>query len=194
METSKPGRKKISDISVRLGPPVVLSRRGERSGGNREINGVNWLVQAHFSAVRVVKKQIELYLLGHSLFFGSVPNHHVHSPPPEPLRDSLEAALLALKRGGKFDILSACFEETANRKSQKVVVCFPSPTFSLVEKVLLPTRLGRAVYVLYGESWAQAIQQHLGQGRDELGGGDQHIHTVGPGSTENRVDGSQVTF
>lgn len=94
-------------------PQVVLSRRGEQSGGNREINGVNWLVQAHFSAVRVVKKQIELYLLGHGLFFGSVPNHHVHSPPPEPLRDSLEAALLALKQTE-----SLTFWATALKKQQ----------------------------------------------------------------------------
>lgn len=98
---------------MHLRPPVVLFWRGERSGGNREINGVNWLVQAHFSAVRVVKKQIELYLLGHGLFFCSVPNHHVHSPPPEPLRDSLEAALLALKQTE-----SLTFWATALKKQQ----------------------------------------------------------------------------
>lgn len=170
-------------------PPIVLSRRGEQSGGNREINGVNWLVQAHFSAVRVVKKQIELYLLGHGLFFGSVPNHHVHSPPPEPLRDSLEAALLALKQTE-----SLTFWATALKKQQIQSHKRSSSAFPLrrsLKKTLLPTCLGRTVYVLYGESWAQAVQQHLRQGRDELGGGDQHVHTVGPGSTENRFDGSK---
>lgn len=175
-------------------PAVVLSRRGEQSGGNREINGVNWLVQAHFSAVRVVKKQIELYLLGHGLFFGSVPNHHVHGPPAEPLRDSLEAALLALKRTESLTFWATALKKQQIESHRRSSSAFSSPTFFCFffkTKQLLPTCLGGAVYVLYGESWAQAVQQHLGQGRDELGGGDQHIHTVGPGSAENRFDGSK---
>ena len=43
------------------------------------------------------------------------------------------------------------------------------------------TCLGGAVDVLYGEGGAQAVQQHLGQGWDQLGGGHQHVDTVRPG-------------
>jgi len=43
------------------------------------------------------------------------------------------------------------------------------------------TCLGGAVDVLYGEGGAQAVEQHLGQRWDQLGGGHQHVHTVGPG-------------
>lgn len=72
-----------------------------------------------------------------------------------------------LQADGKFDIFSPLFFW---------------PTALTVR--VLRTRLGGAVDVLDGERRAQAVQQHLGQGRDELGGGDQHIYTVGPVSTE----------
>ena len=50
---------------------------------------------------------------------------------------------------------------------------------------LFPTCLGGAVDVLYGEGGAQAVQQNLGQRRDELSGGDQDVDAVGP------VDGAE---
>lgn len=46
---------------------------------------------------RHAKGQIELYLLGNGLFLGSVPDHHVHRSPTEPLRDAFKTALFAFQ-------------------------------------------------------------------------------------------------
>lgn len=50
----------------------------------------------------------------------------------------------------------------------------PSTSFPVL------TCLGCAVNVLYGESCTEPIQQDFGEGWDELGGGYQHVHAVGP--------------
>lgn len=54
------------------------------------------------------------------------------------------------------------------------------------------TCLGCAVDVLDGEHGAQTIQQDLGQCRDQLRGGDQHIDTVGSGDKGNFVSVPKV--
>lgn len=46
------------------------------------------------------------------------------------------------------------------------------------------TYLGGAVDVLYGEDVPQAIEQHLGQSRHQLGGRHQDIHTLTPVATD----------
>lgn len=55
-----------------------------------------------------------------------------------------------------------------------------------------PTCLGRTVDVLDGEHGAQTVQQDLGQCRDQLRGGDQHIDTVGSGDKGNFVSVPKV--
>lgn len=42
------------------------------------------------------------------------------------------------------------------------------------------TYFGCTINILDRKDYAQAIEQHLGQGRDELCGGHQDIHTVWP--------------
>ena len=42
------------------------------------------------------------------------------------------------------------------------------------------TYLGGAVDVLDGEHVSQAVEQHLRQSWNQLGGGDQNIHTLPP--------------
>lgn len=42
------------------------------------------------------------------------------------------------------------------------------------------TYFGCAVDVLHGEDVPQAVQQNLGQSRDQLSGGDQHVHALPP--------------
>ena len=42
------------------------------------------------------------------------------------------------------------------------------------------TYFGGAVDVLYWEDASKPVQQHLSQGRHQLCGGHQHIHTVRP--------------
>ena len=41
-----------------------------------------------------------------------------------------------------------------------------------------------AVDILYVEDTAEAVEQHLGEGRHQLGGGHQHIDTRRPGTTQ----------
>lgn len=105
---------------------------GGRRGG---VERVNRLVREHFSPT-MKNKEIKLYLLGNGLLFGSVSDHHVHRPPTEPLRDALEAALLAWREQS---------QRLAPKETHPVVRKFPK--FPL----LFPTCLGCAVYVLYGE-------------------------------------------
>lgn len=97
--------RKNSDTSIKERLPKKEEGDRHRSWRNGECLQVNWLVEAHFSAVRVIKTD-ELYLLGHGLFFGSISYHHIHSSPTEPLRDTLKTALLAFKKGANQSHIS----------------------------------------------------------------------------------------
>jgi len=52
--------------------------------------------------------------------------------------------------------------------------------------VSISTYFSGAVDVLNGEDVSQAVQQHFSHSRNQLGGGDQHVHTLPPvhGDTE----------
>lgn len=56
------------------------------------------------------------------------------------------------------------------------------------------TDLGGAVDVLDGENVSQAVQQHLGQGRNQLCGGDQDVHAPPPARHHKTVSQSHAFF
>lgn len=99
------------------------------------------------------------YLLGCELLVSAVADHHVRHLLPEARDDPLEAALLpwAERRPGetRWGSSGAGGPRTDIR-----------------------TDLGGAVDVLDGEDVSQAVEQNFGQSRDQLSGGDQHVHAL----------------
>lgn len=57
---------------------------------------------------------------------------------------------------------------------------FPPQSHQNSELTGVGTYFSGAVDVLDGEDVPQAVEQHFGQSRDQLSGGDQHVHTPPP--------------